>query len=139
MKSYEKLNRKNKIESLLFALFGVCSIVSTYLFEPIGQKQLVISLGWAATGVGILMFLMYTFGKNNKRMKDTTIAENDEMSSQMKGNAARKSFMPTYIFLMISIIVVQYVNISVTNYILILLAVFPGIYVINIFRVSLKY
>ncbi len=38
MKNYEKLNRKNKAQSLLFALFGVCAIASTYLFEPIGEK-----------------------------------------------------------------------------------------------------
>jgi len=139
MKNYEKLNTKNKIQSLLFALFGVCAIASTYLFDTIGEKRLVTSIGWGAIVMGIIMFLMYTFGKNNKRIKDTTIAENDEMSADIRGKAAYSSYWPMYTVLMISIIVVQYVTISVTNYILILLVVFPVIYVVNLFRVGSKY
>lgn len=83
-----KIIKKNIIFSLGMAAVGFAGLGFYFLKDGGKEMAMFLALGTAFSVLGIVNALIYYFGKNNKRMKDTAIAENDERTVQIRGKAS---------------------------------------------------
>lgn len=113
-----KLIKKNIYYSIGMALIGALCLGFYFLRDGGEEMAVFLALGAAFSIMGILNAIIYTVGKNNKKIKDTAIAENDERTNIIRGKAGVITSKIMFVMIMVALVFEPFFDISLRWFII---------------------
>lgn len=131
--------RKNLIQSGLMGAIGIVSLIVWFLLEGSSDYKMFQAIGIVFTLVGVINLGIYYFGRNNKRIKNVMIAENDEMAKKIQRCAGDATCKITFLVVAAGLIFEKLLAFQLWEGLIIIIVIMAASWIVSLLYFTKKY
>jgi hypothetical protein len=129
--------KKGIVFSIIFITIGMLAGITGLVFEFKKDLMTGLTMGFLPTGIGML--ILYKYSKKKPEMMKNIELENEERNIFINTKAGYTAFWVCYLYIFISVILCNVINISLLKFLLVTLCFMPIVYFTSVIILHKKY